>query len=357
MVALRSRDGPFRVLVVDDSTMVREVLRSMIEADPKLAVCGEAADGYTAVDLARDLRPDLVTMDLQMPAMGGMEAIAEIMECCATRILVISDVADAANCMAAVACGALDAIPKPRLDEGPALTARLRMLAGVPVIRHLRARRIPVPETALHPAPSPSGAAPERRILAIASSTGGPLALARLLPALPAELAAPVLIAQHIAEGFAGGMAQWLDGICPLSVAVASDGEPVQPGRVYLADPASHMTVLPDYRIRLCPRAERDIYRPSCDALLCSVAEAAGRHAIGVILTGMGRDGARGISAVSTAGGSTIAQDEETSVVFGMNREAIAAGGVQQVLPLDAIADALIRLAGTEPRALVKHEP
>lgn len=346
MAALTHRAGPVRVLLVDDSATVRALLRAMIEHDPSLQVCGEAADGRDAVARAHDLQPDLITMDLQMPAMDGMEAIGEIMATCATRILVVSDIADAANCMAAVASGALDAVPKPKVDDWPAFNARLRMLAGVPVIRHLRARRAALAP----PPPEPSAtAATARRVVAIAASTGGPLALARLLPALPADLAAPVLIAQHIADGFIGGMAQWLNGLCALPVAVAAHGEPLRPGRIYLADPASHLTVLPDLSAELCPRTERDRYRPSCDALLCSVARAAGRQAIGVILTGMGRDGAHGIAAVAAAGGTTIAQDEESSVVFGMNREAIADGGVQRVLPLDAIPAVLIQLAGRTP--------
>ena len=140
MAAGARPDGPVRVLVVDDSATARDLLCAMIADDPRLTVCGEAADGRAAVELASALRPDLVTMDLRMPVMDGMQAIVEIMDRCATRILVVSDCADAANAMAAVARGALDAIPKPGLDDGPAFTARLRMLAGVPVIRHLRAR-------------------------------------------------------------------------------------------------------------------------------------------------------------------------------------------------------------------------
>jgi two-component system, chemotaxis family, protein-glutamate methylesterase/glutaminase len=356
MATVVRREGPFRVLVVDDSRTARDLLRAMIEDDPRLSVCGEAADGRAAVDLALALRPDLVTMDLQMPVMDGMQAIAEIMDSCATRILVVSDLADAAHCMAAIARGALDAIPKPGLDDGPAFAARLRMLAGVAVIRHLRARRDAAPAAGPEAGPQPAWQCPvptspatvpvARPIVAIATSTGGPQALSRLLPALPKGLKAPVLIAQHIADGFAAGMAQWLADLCPLPVALGRDGESLEAGRIYLADPGTHMTMTPEGTIRLCPRTDRDIYRPSCDRLLCSVAESAGRRAIGVILTGMGRDGAKGISAIAAAGGIAIAQDEASSVVFGMNREAIAAGGVQRVLPLDAIAAALTALVG-----------
>jgi two-component system chemotaxis response regulator CheB len=345
--------GPIRVLVVDDSATARDLISALIAVDPRLTVCGQAEDGRDAVRQAQALRPDLVTMDLRMPEMDGLEAIVEIMDQCATRILVVSDAADAANAMAAVARGALDATFKPDLDEGPAFTARLRMLAGVPVIRHLRglAEARPAPRDL---APSASADRPGTRLIAIAVSTGGPQALARLLPALPAGLQAPVLIAQHISDGFAQGMAQWLDTLCTLRVAVARDGEALLPGRVYIADPATHLTLAPGNLIHLSPREPGDIYRPSCDRLLNSVATA-GPLAIGVILTGMGRDGAQGIATIAAAGGTTLAQDEASSVVFGMNREAILAGGVQRVLPLDAIAGELTRLAGVAPSPVIKR--
>lgn len=340
-----SHGGPIRVLVVDDSATARDLICALIETEPQLKVCGQAEDGLAGVQQALALRPDLVTMDLRMPRMDGLQAITEIMDQCATRILVVSDLADAANAMAAVARGALDATLKPSLDEGPSFTARLRMLAGVPVIRHLRSLAEAKPAAQVQ-APSTGLVGSGIPVIAIAVSTGGPQALAQLLPALPTGLRAPVLVAQHLSDGFAQGMAQWLDSICPLKVAVASDGEPLLPGRIYLADPASHMTLAPGYLIRLIPRDPADLYHPSCDRLLSSVAAVGGSLTIGVILTGMGRDGARGMTAIAAAGGVTLAQDEASSVVFGMNREGILAGGVQKVLPLDAIAGELTRLVG-----------
>ena len=352
------RGGPVRVLVVDDSATARDLICALIEADPRLCVCGQAADGRAAVEQAQHLRPALITMDLRMPVLDGFGAIAEIMDRCATRILVVSDGADAAHAMAAVARGALDATYKPGLDEGAAFADRIYLLAGVPVIRHLRSRGEsggaraparppdPAPAPALAPAPDGGPALGDGAVIAIAASTGGPAALAQLLPALPAGLPAPVLIAQHICDGFAAGMAQWLTTLCRLPVGLARDDEVLRPGRVYLADSATHLTLLPGRRLRLSPCAAADLYHPSCDQLLCSVAAAVGRRAIGVILTGMGRDGARGIAAIATAGGCTIAQDEGSSVVFGMNREAITAGAVQRVLPLTAIAAELERLVG-----------
>ncbi len=349
-----------RILVVDDSASARGLICALIGQDPRLIVCGEAADGREAVAQAERLRPTLITMDLRMPVLDGLGAITEIMDRCATRILVVSDCADAANAMDAIGRGALDATAKPAIDEGRPFTDRLWLLAGVPVIRHLR-RRDPAPADARGAAPAaprpgssprPPPEVPARPgaggpVIAVAASTGGPAALARLLPDLPAGLAAPVLIAQHIADGFAQGMAAWLANLCALPVTIAGDGEAAQPGRVYLADPLAHLTLGADGRLHLIPRVPTDRYRPDCDRLLSSVATAAGRLALGVILTGMGRDGAAGIAAIAAAGGHTVAQDEATSVIFGMNREAIARGGVRRVLALGDIAAELVRFAGT----------
>lgn len=374
---------PIRVLVVDDSGSARALIRALLEDDPRFVVCGEATNGREAVAQALALKPTVITMDLQMPEMDGMTAIEEIMATQATPILVLSDVADARNAMLAVARGALEAAAKPTIDDGPALAARLKMLAGVPVIRHIRRTHSAQPGLAIKtiqntPSPQPSPARGEGvpsssplptaggwgegekhshspsasstgRVFAIASSTGGPQALARILPALPADFPAPILIAQHISDGFAEAMAGWLNDLCPLKVVMARAGEPLLPGHIYLADSATHLSLTPAARIQLIQRGDADIYHPSCDRLLSSVATLYGRRAVGVILTGMGRDGARGMLDIRHAGGVTIAQDEASSVVFGMNREAIAAGGVQTVRALDAIASELMWLAHVPP--------
>ncbi|MFD2112755.1 chemotaxis-specific protein-glutamate methyltransferase CheB [Thiorhodococcus fuscus] len=362
---------PISVLVVDDSGSVRALIRAMLEDEPGLRICGEAENGREAVEKVLSLKPSIVTMDLQMPEMDGMTAIEEIMAVRATPILVLSDLADARNAMLAVERGALEATSKPTIDDGCALAARLKMLAGVPVIRHIRRGQAvapthispqmsvaPILAGAVMRAPSASEAGrceeastDQGRVFAIASSTGGPQALASLLPALPADFPSPVLIAQHISEGFAEAMASWLNDLCPLTVAVAREGEPLRPGCIYLADPSAHMTIGTDQRIQLTPCAESDIYHPNCDRLLASVAEVYGRRAVGVILTGMGRDGARGMLDIRRAGGITIGQDEGSSVIFGMNREAILSGAVQSVLPLDAIAKELGWLARFPPAA------
>lgn len=344
-------NGPIRVLVVDDSASARGLIGALIAAAPGLILCGEAKHGREAVAQVLALKPDIVTMDINMPVMNGMDAIAEIMAVRATPILVLSDLADASMAVAAVARGALEVAGKPALDEGPAFAARLEMLARVPVIRHIRWSSRPdrpeIPTT-----PDTSSAAVQRsglapyRVVAIAASTGGPEALGQLLPSLPADFPAPVLIAQHIADGFAAGMAAWLDTISPLSISLARDGDPLAAGRVYLADSRTHLLVGASGRLTLVPRRDENIYRPSCDTLLTSVARYAGARAVGVILTGMGRDGVDGLLAIHRGGGMTIAQDEASSVVFGMNQEAIRAGAIRWVLPLAEIAAALCRLTG-----------
>jgi len=343
-----------RIVLVDDSSLARGLLRSFLEGEIDIEIVGEAANGREAVDMARELRPSVISMDLEMPVMGGLDAIGEIMATKAVPILVVSDVANAQNACEAIRRGALDVMSKPELNGVSAaeFVAKLRMLSRVPVITHLRSR----PSVAV-PAPSPMPAATPhavgepgayRQAIAIASSTGGPQALAEILPALPADFSSPLLIAQHISDGFAAGMADWLGGLCRLPVRLGTEGEPIRPGIVYLSPSEAHMAVTPARTLTLMPRRADDLYHPNCDILLKSVAAAFGRKAIGVILTGMGHDGAAGLEEIRKAGGTTIAQDEASSVIYGMNGVAVARGAAQRVLPLAEIAFALRRLAAPE---------
>lgn len=342
-----------RVVLTDDSRLARELLRWFLESDGTIEVVGEAGDGAEAVRLAGELKPDLMTMDLEMPVMGGMEAISEIMATRATPILVVSSVNDAQNAYAAMARGALDAINKPELDAtaGAEFIAKVKMLSQVRVITHLRSHySVQSATPAERPPPISNPSAPatsdNRRLFAIASSTGGPQALAMILGLLPANFPCPVLISQHISEGFAPGMAQWLDGLCKLPVRLAREGEMVMPGTVHISPSETNLTVMPSRRITLAPRLPNEIYHPTCDVMLNSVAAVYGRQGIGIILTGMGSDGAHGIENIRQAGGATLAQDEASSVIFGMNKAAIDRGGVQQVLPAGDIPQAMCRLAG-----------
>lgn len=346
-----------RVLLADDSSVARGLLRTFLESDADIEVVGEARNGEEAVDLARQLRPNLITMDLEMPVMGGMQAIEEIMASKAVPILVVSSVADAANAYAAVSRGALEVIAKPEFDPAAAaeFIAKVKMLATVPVITHLRSKSAAhdrAASDALQP-PAPAATPPAAalsggytRLFAIASSTGGPQALAAILRDLPAAFPCPILIAQHISDGFAGGMADWLGKLCKLAVRIASEGELILPGVVYVSPSESNLAVTPSRRLVLQPRQPGDIYRPVCNVLLNSVAEVFGRNAVGMILTGMGSDGAKGIKAIRRAGGQTIGQDEASSVIYGMNKVAIDTGFVQEILPVTRLAGEMCRIAG-----------
>jgi two-component system, chemotaxis family, protein-glutamate methylesterase/glutaminase len=339
-----------RVLLTDDSALARGLLRSFLEIAGGFEIIGEARHGREAVDMVAALRPDLVTMDLEMPVMGGLEAIEEIMSSKAVPILVVSGVADAQSAYEAVARGALDVVSKPSMDpaEQAEFVAKARMVAKVRVITHVRALRVaPLPSKPEPPTPLPAQAMPpaEGMVFAIASSTGGPQALASILAKLPSDLPCPVLIAQHISDGFASGMADWLGTLSALPVRIGRDGDLVVPGVVTIAPSETHLVVTASRRLAMVERRPGDVYRPSCDALLESVAAIYGRHCVGIILTGMGSDGARGMQAIQAAGGRTIAQDEASSVIFGMNRVAIERGAAATVLALDDIPGAICDLA------------
>ncbi|MDR3369129.1 MAG: chemotaxis-specific protein-glutamate methyltransferase CheB [Rhodoferax sp.] len=347
-----------RVLIADDSSLARSLLRSFLENESDMDVVGEAANGREAVELARELKPDLITMDIEMPVMNGMDAIEEIMCSKAIPILVVSSVADARNALDAVGRGALEVVSKPDYtpEEAANFVNKVRLLAGVVVITRLRPRKAadtapPLPQRQPSVFAPVSGADNYARVFAIACSTGGPQALAQILPALPAGFPCPVVIAQHISDGFAGGMVEWLARLCKLPVRLAADGDALQSGVIHISPSEQHCSVTPSRRIAFVKRTPQDIYHPSCDVLLGSVAEVFRQQAIGIILTGMGRDGAQGIARIRAMGGLTLGQDEASSIVYGMNRVATEAGDVQQVLPLDAIAGEMLRLTQTRMRA------
>ena len=347
-----------RVLIVDDSTLVRGHLRDILEADEGMEVVGEARNGREAVEMTRKLHPGVVTMDLEMPVMGGLEAIEEIMHSKAVPILVVSASVSNAQCaLNAIGCGAIEVMAKPRLGspEVADFVAKVRLLAGVSVVTRLRPRKtvgeacapvaLSMGLTALKLNQPATGPSSYPKVFAIACSTGGPQALAQILSALPSGFSCPVLVAQHIAVGFAAGMVEWLRGICRLPVRLAQQGEPLQAGVIHFSPSESHLSVTPTRQMALLARSPQDVFHPSCDVLLSSVAEVFGPQAVGIILTGMSHDGARGLANIHEKGGMTLAQDEATSVVFGMNRVAIESGCVRQVLPLKELAPAMVQLA------------
>lgn len=336
-----------RVLVADDSPTVRLMLCRMLEKDDDIKVVGTAADGREAIEQVETLGPDLVTMDVNMPVLDGLSAIEHIMAYNPVPVLVVSSVIDkenTANAARALGAGAVDVIGKPTpssLEEfddiGADLRARIKMLSRVRVITHPRARLLnhiyDVP-TIVPTKESAAGC----RLVAIGSSTGGPQALQRILCSLPSDFCAGIVIVQHITAGFTDGLIEWLGGSTSLKVKKGTDGHLIEPGEAIIAPDGIHMTVTSAGRIQLVQRQLPGPHKPSIDVLLESVADAYGSSAVGVILTGMGRDGAQGIKAMHDHGGRTIAQDKNTSVIFSMAKEAIKLGGVDRVVPLSEVS-------------------
>lgn len=349
--------APIRVLLVDDSALVRAILREVLQQEGDIVVVGEATNGLEAVDKAHQLEPHIITMDLEMPVMGGMEAISTIMCSKAVPILVVSGVADAHQAFEAVKRGALDVVSKPNSNSASAaaFVTKVRMLAGISVITHIRPQSeagadnktaAPVPPAATTAANTPSTAlSASRKVFAIASSTGGPQILATILSNLPATFPCPVLVAQHIAEGFAAGMVRWLAGMCQITIKLAEDGEKIKPATVYIAPPEYHCTVTTTRNIRFVERSAHELYHPSCDKLLQSVADVYQNNAIGIILTGMGHDGNVGMAHIQSQGGITLAQDAASSLIYGMNRCAVEAGNVQKQLADSDLAAEMLRIA------------
>ena len=334
-----------RVLLVDDSAVVRSILKEVLETDAEIRVVGEARNGAQAVELTESLRPDILLMDLRMPVMDGIEATGEIMARAPVPILVLSaGVHEDTNvAFRAVQAGAIDVVQKPMgtlaedyRNESLDLIRRVKLVARVPPIR--RARRKPQPIEAMPPAAG--------RLVVLGASTGGPPALATILGAFPADFPAPVLAVQHITPGFLEGFVEWLDSVVPPKVVVAQRDSVPQPGVVHFAPEGRHLELGADGRLVLTKDPPRDGHRPSVTVLFESAAKTLGARAVGVLLTGMGRDGAEGLRALREAGARTICQDEETSVVFGMPAVAIELGAAEVVAPVERIAEEIRRGLG-----------
>lgn len=332
-----------RVLVAEDSAVTREYLAHLLGQDPALRLVGLARDGQEALEQAERLKPDVILMDVHMPRMNGYEATRRIMERAPTPIVMVSASLsrdEVTMSFEALKAGALTLLDKPGGPDHPAqaetarqLVETVKLMAEVKVVRRFPRRERP----GTLPSPSPLSGR-QIRLIAIGASTGGPQVLAEILAGLPANLGAPILIVQHIAPGFTEGLAEWLGQGTRLGVKLPEPGESVRSGTVYLAPNGWQMGIRRDGRIRLTKEAAEDGFCPSASHLFQSVAEAYGRSAMGILLTGMGRDGAAGLRRLREAGGVTVAQDETTSVIFGMPREAIRLGAAEYVLPPDQIA-------------------
>jgi two-component system chemotaxis response regulator CheB len=336
---------PIRVLLVDDSASVRAVLRRFFAKTDDLQVVGEAEDGAQAVAAVLAVEPHVVVMDLQMPVMDGYDAIERIMAVRPTPIVVLSSRANRNQMQTAFEAmrrGALEVLPKP--EDTPSWQQLAGSLPGT-VRAVAEARAQPLAARPRPPRPVPAVAAPVAlRYVAIGASTGGPAAIRELLAEIPAEVPVSFLIVQHIAAGFEVGFADWLNKEFPLDVRLAKDGERPPPGAVRLAPGGSHLLLEPDGVLRLdSGTPARRGHRPSVDELFLSCAQSCPEQVAGVILTGMGADGAEGLLALRAAGGLTFAQDEASSVVFGMPRVALERGAADLALPPRELARTLVR--------------
>jgi two-component system chemotaxis response regulator CheB len=340
------------VLIVEDSRTQRELLVQLVDgAAGTFNVVGTASNGQEAVAATLRLRPDVVAMDIHLPIIDGYEATRQIMQQCPTPIVMISSsLGDAPRrSLDAQTVGALAVVRKPGNMLHPEfehdrrhLITTLRLMADVPVVtRH--SKRPPRPTEKPLPQPSRRPA-----LLAVASSTGGPAAVQAFLQQLGPDFPLPILLAQHIARGFVGALVDWLNATTPPIVQLARSGEQLLPGHTYLAPDDHHLLVREWGMVSLRPPAPADRYCPSGDMLFSTVAAVYGRQAIGVIMTGMGRDGADGLLLLHQRGALTLAQDEASCVVFGMPQAAIALGAASRVEPLNGLAPAVLHYIGKE---------
>jgi two-component system chemotaxis response regulator CheB len=335
-------------LVVDDSPLARDIITMILQEDPDIQVIGQAENGQVAVELVEALHPDVVTMDIMMPVMDGLTAIQQIMAFNPTPILVVTSSGEAEVAYKAISGGALEVMQKPDMSAGPAewegFARRVKVLAQVRVITHVRGRGAGSTQILPFMGPAAAQVGSQGRILAVGASTGGPAALAKLLGGLPPDLTVGVVVVQHIAEGFVPGLVNWLSSVTMLTVKVAEEGESVHAGTVYIAPTGSHTAVTHNGRLKLLDTPPVDSQRPAVDVLFDSIQQQYGRRAIAVLLTGMGRDGARGLKAIREAGGRTLAQDEASCVVFGMPKAAIELEAAEQVLPLTDIPTTVVSI-------------
>lgn len=349
-----------RVIVVDDSTAMRQLLSEIINAEPDMETVGGAADPLIAREMIRERNPDVLTLDMEMPRMDGLEFLEKLMRLRPMPVVMVSAFAEERSQVAlrALELGAMELVAKPRKgvasiqDYAAEVTAKIRAAAtGRPKVKP----RQSVPRGSLGPVRPAS----PYRVIVIGASTGGTEAIREVLVNMPAN-SPGILIAQHMPEGFTRSFAARLDALCAVRVSEAQDGEPVLPGHAYIAPGHSHLLLKKEngaYATLLSKGPPVNRHRPSVDVLFRSAARSGGRNVLGVILTGMGKDGAAGLVELRNAGAYTFAQNEESCVVFGMPREAIALGGADEVLGLDEIAPALLARLNKPASARIGQAP
>jgi two-component system chemotaxis response regulator CheB len=354
MGATEAGSRRIKVLIIDDSALVRALLTRILGEDPAIEVVGTAPDAFVAREKIKELNPDVLTLDVEMPRMDGLQFLRNLMRLRPMPVVMCSSLTErgADVTLAALELGAIDFVTKPKVDVAHALEAYADELIKK-VLMASRARVRPLqPRPVTAGASSARAAAPMRyrttdHLIAIGASTGGTEAIREVLSRLPADAPA-VVITQHIPRAFSTQFAARMNSCSALNVSEAEDGASIQPGHAYIAPGDKHLLVERDgarWRCRLSDAEPVNRHRPSVDVLFQSVAENVGRNAVGVILTGMGADGARGLKLMRDAGASTIAQDENSSVVWGMPGASVALGAVEQVMPIERIAEALMCLS------------
>lgn len=339
------------MLIVEDSPVVQELLAHILGADPEIQVIGAARSGEEAIEAAERMKPDVITMDFHMPGMNGLDATRKIMETNPAPIVIVSG-SSARNEVAAafrvMEAGALVLVEKPAGPSHPGfegaareLVQTVKLMSEVKVVRRWPKRETGIPASPLRPAADLAPIRTEFKVVAIGASTGGPIALKTILSGLPKDFPVPILMVQHIATGFTQGFVEWLAQSSGLAVHLAAHGEYPLPGHVYIAPDGFHMKLGSSGRIALSSDQPENGHRPSVSHLFRSVAAVLGGNAIGVLLTGMGKDGAEELGLMRQKGAVTIAQDQESSIVHGMPGEAISLDAATYVLAPAGIAEVL----------------
>ncbi len=335
------------VLIVDDSRLLAELIQDILSSDPQVRVVGIAKNGKEALEKVKALRPDIITMDVHMDVLDGVEATKQIMTENPTPILIVTNSISPENSekiFHALSYGALDVFDKGRIEfkddrvSRDLLIHQVKYLSRIAVkpygtLKDSTARKQGIPS---------QGRKASDKIVAIVASTGGPQAILRILKDFNGDFPCGVLIVQHISKGFEANLMHWLNETCAIDVRIAKDHEVIHPAVAYIAPNDKHLRVNGEGKIELGPDLAVGGFRPSGDILLRSVADVYGKNAIGVILTGMGKDGAEGMMAIKKKHGVTIAQDEKSCMIFGMPKTAIEKGAVSQVLPLEKISQAIL---------------
>lgn len=346
-----------KVIIVDDSALIRALLKEVINQAQDMEVVGVASDPYVARDLIRELNPDMITLDIEMPRMDGLEFLEKLMRLRPMPVLMVSTLTEqgSAATLRALELGAVDFIAKPKMDIKTQLEAyaneireKIRVVAAAKV-------RFEKPANIISKASKPKSVKVNDKIIdsqetliVIGASTGGTEAIKEVLMQMPAD-SPPILIVQHMPPGFTKSYAARLDSLCEITVREAVHGEPILPGHAYLAPGDYHLAIARTSTHYICQVTQEEPvnrHRPAVDVLFNAVAALTRGNAVGVILTGMGKDGAAGMKLMRTNGCKTIAQDESSCVVFGMPKEAIAQGGVSDIVPLDKIAQHLLAYLG-----------